>query len=382
MALNEKAEPALDDACASARAAGNTAYVAGDMATAADSYTEALAACERAMRAEPQPKGLEVGQLVRYSEKGYFGTVMSSFPLFDEYFLKDLGSNQAIWVGDAGGNLKRFARKELLSVKREVVDFRLAVLQNLAAVDLRTGELQQCVRWTDEALCIQGRAPKALMRKGSALLKLNQPGPASDVLATALEEVPSDVEVRRLLREAEKMRSPMWVCVTGCCGPWGIVCGGPISDTNASVVAPATKKSIEEDESIAEEVFAALDEVQVAVTEPLTSGGSARVEPELAPPAPSAPSAPSAAKSTQEAPVDNAPVRRRQDPEPRSREEESCKARRAPAAVEETEEVDTELQATSMDKGVAGLLWVAAGSMMVAVVAGMWMLTMPSGQLV
>merc|ERR1712151_1366102 len=86
---------------------------------------------------------------------------------------------------------------------------------------------------------------KALLRKGAALLRLNQPGPASDVLATCAEVTPKDAEVRRLLKEAETKRSPTWVCATGCCGPWGIVCGGPISQTVAEVVAPAAKKQLE-----------------------------------------------------------------------------------------------------------------------------------------
>lgn len=230
-----------DSACLAARAAGNEAYSAGDLAKAGDSYQEALACWEKAMHAADQAEALTKGQVVQYSAKGFFGVVMSVFPLFDEYFLKDLGSDQAIWVGDAGGTLRRFGRQELVPISKALVDFRLAMLQNLAAVSLRQDDFVQTVKWADLALCLAGRSPKALMRKGAALLRLNRPGPASDVLATAALEVPKDNEVRRLLREAEKMRSPTWVCVTGCCGPWGIVCGGPVSDSMSSVVAPAGK---------------------------------------------------------------------------------------------------------------------------------------------
>eukprot|EP00933_Yihiella_yeosuensis_P025498 TRINITY_DN19785_c0_g1_i2.p1 TRINITY_DN19785_c0_g1~~TRINITY_DN19785_c0_g1_i2.p1 ORF type:complete len:209 (-),score=61.66 TRINITY_DN19785_c0_g1_i2:81-707(-) len=87
------------------------------------------------------------------------------------------------------------------------------------------------------ALAMDGNAPKALMRCGVALLRLNKPGPASDRLAAASKAMPNDAELRKLLREAELKRSPTWVCASGCCGPWGIVCGGTVVSAQA-VVAP------------------------------------------------------------------------------------------------------------------------------------------------
>lgn len=232
-------------ACLSAKGEGNSAYASGDLQLAVDCYTKALSSWDDSVKAEQQPKGLEVGQLVRYDKRNFFGEVMSCFPLFDEYFLKDLGSDKAIWVGDAGGTLRRFNRDELHCVNRSLLDARQAIVQNLSAVHLKREAWYESIKWADAALVIEGRAPKALLRKGAALLQVNQPGPASDVLATAQEVVPKDIEVRRLLREAEFKRSPFWVCVKGCCGPWGIVCGGPVtSGANAIVVAPADKPAV------------------------------------------------------------------------------------------------------------------------------------------
>jgi len=230
-------------ACELAKSEGNQAIGDGDTDLAAQHYEKALNLWEDIIQASPQPKAFEVGQLVRYNKRNYFGVVMSCFPIFDEYFLKDLGSDKAIWVGDPGGDLRRFDRKELHAVRKEDLDLRQALAQNLALCHLRQKAWSKCVIWCDAALVIEGRATKALLRKGSALLQLNQPGPASDVLATVAEVTPKCPEVRRLLREAEARRSPTWVCVTGCCGPWGIVCGAPAQTTgaNAIYVAPAEK---------------------------------------------------------------------------------------------------------------------------------------------
>jgi len=232
-----------------AKAEGNNAYAAGDLGLATSKYTECLSMWEDALGALPREATLQVGEVVRYHKKG-FGTVMSAFPLFDEYFLKDSGTDQAIWVGDPGGDLYHFARKDLEAVPTEFFDLRLLTLQNLAAVCLRKDDLEGASQWADQALAMDGRAPKALMRKGAALLRDGQPGPASDALAAAKKALPSDPEIRKLLREAEMKRSPTWVCVSGCCGPWGIVCGGPVSSAMPQVVPPAQRIYPEETEAV------------------------------------------------------------------------------------------------------------------------------------
>lgn len=376
----------VDAAGVAARSAGNRAYLAGDMGTAADHYAEALNSWERALCAAPQPDGLEVGQLVQYCDKGFFGTVMSCFPLFDEYFLKDLGSDQAMWAGDPGRDLRRFARKELVAVSRELVDFRLAVLQNLAAVCLRQDKWEQTVKWADMALCIQGRSPKALMRKGAALLQLNQPGPASDVLATAAEEIPNDVEVRRLLRDAEKRRSPMWVCVTGCCGPWGIVCGGPVAQTVPEVIAPASKgpsmQARIRGEEVSDAAGAEADRQAVAVA---MLASSLVVDESVAPmggdpPMVEAP-APRAAELPQPAPeqepADAAPAEEVTDTVCRSRRQLPAEpGRQTQGGPADAASDIAEQRAASMEKGATGLLFVAAGAFSVAMLAVVWMLSL------
>jgi len=381
---------------AAARKAGNTAFNAGDMDTAASHYSEALTCWKGALSAEAQTTALEVGQLVQYCDKGYFGEVMSCFPLFDEYFLKDMGSDQAIWVGDPGRDLRRFSRKELVAVTRELMDFRLAVLQNLAAVCNRQGKWEQAVKWADQALCIQGRAPKALMRKGSALLRLNLPGPASDVLATAAEEVPTDVEVRRLLREAEQRRSPTWICATGCCGPWGIVCGGPISQTVPEVVAPAAKKQLEHFRDGAEAdapTAEIVPEIVLAPEQPQPSSNSAaaaishveavaKADRAFAgagcePTPPSSSVAANGVTLQAESAAEMRQISEPEAPDSTAAAAESCRARRTASSPLERPAV--EQRKVSTEKRVAGLIYLAAGSFLVAMLAAVWMLSLPAG---
>lgn len=231
--------------CAEDKAQGNAAYAAGDLELAARLYIAAIDSWEQALLAMSQPKTFEVGNRVRYSSLD-FGRVMSAFTVFDEYFLKDFGTDQAIWVGEPGGDLRRFSARALTLVPDELWDLRFALAQNLAAVCLKRGDYREAVRWADAALAMDGKAPKALMRLGAALLRLGQPGPASDRLAAAAKLLPGDGEVKALLREAELKRSPTWVCVSGCCGPWGIVCGGAIVSTMPVVVPPAKKLTVED----------------------------------------------------------------------------------------------------------------------------------------
>eukprot|EP00929_Paragymnodinium_shiwhaense_P074365 TRINITY_DN38049_c0_g2_i1.p1 TRINITY_DN38049_c0_g2~~TRINITY_DN38049_c0_g2_i1.p1 ORF type:complete len:398 (+),score=70.79 TRINITY_DN38049_c0_g2_i1:67-1260(+) len=242
-ASEAKATCSILEACNAAKAEGNAAFQKAELDAATEHYTKALSLWEQAAQATEQPTSMQEGQLVRYDKRNFFGVVMSTYPMFNEYFLKDLGSDKAIWAGDAGGVLRRFAREEISAVTREALDLRQALAQNLAAVYLKRENWLECVKWCDAALVIEGKAPKALLRKGAALLNLNKPGPASDVLATCMDITPKDAECRRLLREAEARRSPTWVCAKGCCGPWGIVCGGPVVTSGAnSIAVPPSEK--------------------------------------------------------------------------------------------------------------------------------------------
>lgn len=209
------------EACAAAKTEGNSAYAAGKLELAVEHYIAALEHWAQALEDVPKPKSFSRGDRVRYQSKG-FGTVESAFHIMDEYFLKDLGTEKPIWVGTAGIDLQRFSKSELQPVPQELFDLRLACTQNLAAVKLKQEEFESAIQWADEALRMDGKAPKALMRKGAAMLKNGQAGPASDVLMLAVQESPTDRDAKRLLREAEKLRSPGWVCASGCCGPWGL----------------------------------------------------------------------------------------------------------------------------------------------------------------
>ena len=95
----------------------------------------------------------------------------------------------------------------------------------------------KAIDWANAALCMDGKAPKArptrlpkmarveaLMRLGLGLLRTGKPRPASDWLAAAQKAMsdayhilwakkfvrPKDVELRKLLKEAEMKRSPTW----------------------------------------------------------------------------------------------------------------------------------------------------------------------------
>lgn len=209
------------EAAVAAKADGNAAYAAGDLDLAVKEYTAALENWDEALELEVKPKAFSKGDCVVYCHKG-FGRVESAFTVMDEYFLKDLGTDKPLWVGDAGGDLKRFSKADLQPVPQDLFDLRLAVAQNIAAVMIKREDYKQAIKWSDEALRMDGWSLKALLRKGAAMIKEEQAGPASNVLLAAQQIAPKDPEVKRLLREAEKLRAPGWVCANGCCGPWGI----------------------------------------------------------------------------------------------------------------------------------------------------------------
>lgn len=257
--------------CSTLKQQGNAAYAAGDMDTALQLYTKAVDVWEETFTSSKPKPALEVGMRVRYTALG-FGMVMSAFPMFDEYFLKDLGTDQAIWVGEPGGDLKRFPAKDLRPISDELFDLGIALAQNLAAVSLKRSDFNEVVRWADMALAMDGKAPKALMRLGVALLRLGKPGPASDRLAAAAKAMPNDSEVRELLREAEMKRSPTWVCASGCCGPWGIVCGGPIVSAMPEVVVPRFKPDLADEKDASTSVGEVDDQSLPDIREESNSG--------------------------------------------------------------------------------------------------------------
>jgi len=269
------------EACAAAKAEGNAAYAKGDLQCAFDHYVTALEHWEAALG--PVPGTHEIGARVRYSEHG-FGVVMSAFTMFDEYFLKDLGNDQAIWAGEPGGELKRYSASELTPVSQEQFDLRFAIAQNLAAVCLKLEKYKEAIDWANAALCMDGKAPKALMRLGLGLLRTGKPGPASDWLAAAQKAMPNDSEVRKLLREAEMKRSPTWVCANGCCGPWGIVCGGPTVEAMAEVVKPRLKSEVVEDgaDQGVEDDCSSCDSSEPCDTDPLVKEAAAEEAPQPA----------------------------------------------------------------------------------------------------
>lgn len=237
-------------ACTDAKAEGNAAFAAGDLEKAAACYAEGLESWERLLASTPRPSALKVGDRVRYNRTGgkRFGMVMSAFPVMDEYFLKDLGTDEAIWQGEPGGQLKRFELADLQLVPEDVANLWLACTQNLSAVYLKQGELREAVTWADAALAANGKASKALLRKAAALLKMgpeqeNSAALACEVLTAAKEADPKNREILKLMREAEIKRGGNWVCIMGCCGPWGIVCGGPVALEAVPEIGPGKIKT-------------------------------------------------------------------------------------------------------------------------------------------
>ena len=197
---------------ADAKSAGNAAYASGDLETAATRYMQALQLWENAL--PTAPRVLAKGTFVRY-RKERFGVVSNVFPVMEEYFLKDRETNQPVWVlGQVGVALERFSRDDLQVVTQELIDVRLACAQNLAAVHLKWEDYAGAVRWANAALALDGRSTKAILRKGSALLRSGRAVAALQTLNTA--ENLLDKEIKTLIREVARRNKRVSSLSTTC----------------------------------------------------------------------------------------------------------------------------------------------------------------------
>mmetsp|Transcript_436 Transcript_436/g.575 ORF Transcript_436/g.575 Transcript_436/m.575 type:complete len:260 (-) Transcript_436:102-881(-) len=238
----ETPEKSPKEASLASKADGNRAFGAGQLEVAKQCYTEALKHWAAAVQENRSKDVLPEGAYVSYGKEKY-GKVMSVFPLMKEYFIKDLENDQPVWAGgQVGISLERFGHMELQPIETELFDLRFAVTQNLAAVHLKLEEYAEAVRWANAALNMNGKAPKALMRKGAALLRTARPAAAIEVLSVAAEALPSDKEVQRLLAEATKAapESAQWVCAAGCiqnCA--GLLCVPSLPTTSSKLTSTA-----------------------------------------------------------------------------------------------------------------------------------------------
>eukprot|EP00421_Protoceratium_reticulatum_P002020 CAMPEP_0168368050 /NCGR_PEP_ID=MMETSP0228-20121227/6052_1 /TAXON_ID=133427 /ORGANISM="Protoceratium reticulatum, Strain CCCM 535 (=CCMP 1889)" /LENGTH=455 /DNA_ID=CAMNT_0008380887 /DNA_START=173 /DNA_END=1539 /DNA_ORIENTATION=- len=196
------------DAVAAAKEAGNAALKSADLPLAIEQYEGAVKLFEDALAAYPQAKVLRNNDIVRYGD-GRFGTIETAYPHFGDYVLEDLSTRSLVKakVGKYEEVSTRFLRRDLESVPPALFELRLACLQNLALVSLklaraslRESDFEETVRRADAALAMDGRSPKALMRKGAALIELKTFDGAYRALAIAAQETRGrDAEVNRLL---------------------------------------------------------------------------------------------------------------------------------------------------------------------------------------
>mmetsp|Transcript_62823 Transcript_62823/g.182257 ORF Transcript_62823/g.182257 Transcript_62823/m.182257 type:complete len:456 (-) Transcript_62823:213-1580(-) len=193
-----------------AKAAGNEALKSADLPQALEHYKKAISLCDAAMQDAEQPKLLNNNDYVLYAD-GKFAMIDTAYPQFEDYVLMDLGTRDLVKhkVGrhDFDVVSKRFLRKEIHAVPRDLFDLRLACLQNIALATLklargtkRPSDYEEAVSRADDALAMDGRSAKALMRKGQALVELKDWRQASAVLMAAAQETKGkDPEVQRLL---------------------------------------------------------------------------------------------------------------------------------------------------------------------------------------
>eukprot|EP00929_Paragymnodinium_shiwhaense_P117690 TRINITY_DN8871_c0_g1_i1.p1 TRINITY_DN8871_c0_g1~~TRINITY_DN8871_c0_g1_i1.p1 ORF type:complete len:388 (-),score=115.55 TRINITY_DN8871_c0_g1_i1:42-1205(-) len=192
---------------------GNAALKSADLPRAVEKYEQAAALWEDAMRFSPQPKVLKINDPV-ISTDGDWATVDIAYPHFGDYVLESQASKQVIKhkVSKYEEVPKRFARKDVRLVPKELYDLRLACLQNLVLVQLKfargsqaESDWQKVLERAQDALFMNGRSAKALMRMGIAFLALKKVQDAYQALTLAKQETKGkDPEVMDLLGHIEE----------------------------------------------------------------------------------------------------------------------------------------------------------------------------------
>jgi len=198
------------DAATAAKNHGNEALKSADLPRAIERYEEAVRLVDIALEGAPQERLLRNNEIVRYGD-GKFAMIDTAYPQFEDYVLMDLASRDLIKhkVGRHDFDMvsKRFLRKEMHLVPQEIFDLRLACLQNisLAALKMARGstlrqDYEEAVKRANDALVMDGKSAKALMRKGQALVDIKEWPKAAQVLVAAAQETKGkDPEVMRLL---------------------------------------------------------------------------------------------------------------------------------------------------------------------------------------
>jgi len=193
----------------SLKEAGNEALKSKDLPLASERYEEALEVWEKAFAEVPQAKALNQNDLVRFCEEG-FGVIETADPIFKDYQVTSLCNGDFVKhkAGKYEEVITKFKRKELMVVPQEFFDLRLGLLQNQTLVALKLArasraqsDWEEVVARANMALYMSGRAAKALMRKGEALLHLKDVEGAARALSMAAQETKGkDEEVNRLLQ--------------------------------------------------------------------------------------------------------------------------------------------------------------------------------------
>jgi len=190
-----------------AKEKGNQALKSADLPLATEYYEEALNLYDKALEEVPQAKILRNNEVVKYGDS--YGIVDTAYPQFGDYLIQDLGHGEVVKekVGRYEEVPQRFLRKELKSIPQDLFELRLAVLQNLtlislklARASLKSDDWGEVVRCANAALSMDGRAPKALFRKATALVELKDVEGAAKSLTIAYQETRGkDPEVMKLL---------------------------------------------------------------------------------------------------------------------------------------------------------------------------------------